>query len=104
MTTTAAKDIAEDVAKDIAEVRAAAAKAAAAESTAAHAALFKGRMTVLIVCRALLRVGQDFVGFLDLFEFGFRFFVTRIAIGVKLHRQAFIRLFNFTFVCGFGDA
>lgn len=50
--TAAAEDVAKYIAKDIAEVSAAA-EAAATESTAAHAALFKGRVTVLVIGRTL---------------------------------------------------
>lgn len=49
-TTTAAKDIAEHVAEDVAEISTAA-KAAATESAAAHAALFKGCVAVLVIGR-----------------------------------------------------
>ncbi|VFS03141.1 Uncharacterised protein [Enterobacter cancerogenus] len=75
-TTTTAEDVAEDIAKDIAEISAAAKAARAAESAAAHAALFKGRVTVLIVGCTFLRIGQNFVGFFDLFKFGFSLFIT----------------------------
>lgn len=57
-TTSAAKDIAENIAKDIAEIRTAAKTAAAA-----HAALFEGRVAVLIVGRTLLGISQDFIRF-----------------------------------------
>jgi hypothetical protein len=67
------------VAKDIAEVSAAA-KAAATESTAAHAALFEGCVAVLVIGRTFLCIGQDFVGFFDLFKFGFSLFVTLVAV------------------------
>ncbi|STQ14285.1 Uncharacterised protein [Enterobacter cloacae] len=103
--TTAAttEDIAENVAKDIAEISAAA-KAAATESTATHAALFKGCVTVLVIGRTFLCIGQDFVGFFDLFKFSFSLFVTLVAIRVEFHGQALIRLFDFTLFRSFRNA
>ena len=101
--TSAAKDIAENIAKDIAEVGTAA-KAAATESTAAHAALFKGCVTVLVIGCTFLCIGQDFVGFFDLFKFGFSLFVTLITVRVEFHGQALIRLFDFTLFRSFRNA
>ncbi len=91
-TATTAKDIAEHVAKDIAKVSAAAAKTAAA----AHAALLKRRVTVLIVGRTFLRIGQDFIRFFNLFKFGFGLFIALVTVRVELHRQTLIGLFDFT--------
>ena len=102
-TTPTAEDVAEDIAKDIAEVGTAA-KAAATESTAAHAALFKGCVTVLVIGRTFLCIGQDFVGFFDLFKFGFSLFVTLITVRVEFHGQALIRLFDFTLFRSFRNA
>jgi hypothetical protein len=100
-TTTAAEDVAEHIAKDIAEISTAA-KAAATESTAAHAALFKGCVTVLVIGRTFLCIGQDFVGFFDLFKFGFSLFITLVTVRVEFHGQALIRLFDFTLFRCFG--
>ncbi len=97
--TSAAKDIAENIAKDIAEVRTAAKTAAAA-----HAALLKGRMAVLIVGRTLLGISQDFIRFFDFFKFGFGLFITLVTVRVILHGQALISLFDFTLFRCFGDA
>ncbi len=91
-TTTAAEDVAKDIAKDVAEVGTAT-KAAATVSTAA-AALLKGRMAVLIVRRAFLGIGQDLIGFVDLFEFAFGLFIALVAVRVKFHGQASVRLFD----------
>ena len=102
-TTAAAENVAKYIAKDIAEVSAAA-KAAATESTAAHAALFKGCMTVLVIGRTFLCIGQDFVGFFDLFKFGFSLFVTLVTVRVEFHGQALIRLFDFTLFRSFRNA
>lgn len=86
-TTPAAKDIAENIAKDIAEVGTAAKTAAAA-----HAALFEGRVAVLIVGRTLLGISQDFIRFFDFFKFGFSLFITLVAVRVIFHGQALISL------------
>ncbi len=101
--TTAAEDVAKHIAKDVAEISAAA-KAAATESTAAHAALFKGCVTVLVIGRTFLCVGQDFVGFFDLFKFRFSLFVTLVTVRVEFHGQALIRLFDFTLFRSFRNA
>jgi hypothetical protein len=61
-------------------------------------------MAILIVGRTLLRVGQNLVGFFRFFKFGFRFFITGIAVRVMFHRQALVSLFDFTLVSRFGDA
>ncbi|MNY70666.1 hypothetical protein D3C86_2088470 [compost metagenome] len=61
-------------------------------------------MTVLIVCRTLLRTGQDLVGFFDLFKFGFGLFVTLVTVRVKFHGQALVRLFDFTLFRCFRNA
>ena len=97
--TSAAKDIAENIAKDIAEVRTAAKTAAAA-----HAALLKGRVAVLIVGRTLLGISQDFIRFFDFFKFGFSLFITLVAVRVIFHGQALISLFDFTLFRCFGNA
>jgi hypothetical protein len=60
----AAHHLAEDVFEDIGEA-AAAAKTAA---TAAHAAMLEGCMTVTVIGRALLRILQRLVGFVDFLE------------------------------------
>jgi hypothetical protein len=51
-------------------------------------------MTELVVDGALLRVAQDLVGLLGLFEFMFRIRIVRIAIRMIFHREAPIRLFD----------
>ena len=101
--TPATEDIAKYITKDIAEISAAA-EAAATKSTAAHAALFKGCVTVLVIGRTFLCIGQDFIGFFDLFKFGFSLFVTLITVRVEFHGQALIRLFDFTLFRSFRNA
>ena len=97
-TTSAAKNIAENVTKNIAEV------CAAAKTAAAHAALLKRSKTILIVCRTFLRVGQNFISFLDLFKFRLGLFVTLVTVRVVFHGQAFVGLFDFTLFRCFGNA
>ncbi|MNL53132.1 hypothetical protein D3C87_1763550 [compost metagenome] len=102
-TTATAEDITENIAKDVAEISATATKATAV-SAAAHAALFKRRMTVLIVGCTFLSVGQDLIRFFDLFKFGFGLFVTLVTVRVKFHGQALVRLFDFTLFRCFRNA
>ncbi len=66
---TAAEDVAEHVAEDVAE--------SVGRAEAATAARSEPLMTVLIVDRALLLVGQDFVGFLALLELVFGLVIVR---------------------------
>jgi hypothetical protein len=77
---TAAEDIAEHIAKDIGEI------SPARSAAAAHAALFKRGMAVLVVGRALLRVIQDFIGFFGFFKLCFSFRIPWVAIRVEFHR------------------
>src|SRR6185436_508146 len=84
---TAAEDVAEHVAEDVAE------RVGRAE-TATPAARGESLMAVLIVDRALLRVGQHFVGLLALLELVLGLVIVRIAVGVILHRQAAIRFLD----------
>ena len=97
LTAASAEDVAKHVAKDIAEV------GTAAKAAAAHAALFKGRVPILVVGRAFLVVGQDFISFFNFFklDFGVLFLV---AVRMVFHRQAFVRLFDLTFIRRLADA
>ncbi|SAF58602.1 Uncharacterised protein [Enterobacter cloacae] len=61
-------------------------------------------MSVLIIGRTFLCIGQDFVGFFNLFKFGFSLFVTLITVRVEFHGQALIRLFDFTLFRSFRNA
>ena len=83
-TTAPAEEVAEDVAEDVGEVRA---PCGAAETAAAHARI-DASMAVLVVGRALARIGQHFVGLRGLLELLFGSCVPRIAIRVVFHRQA----------------
>jgi len=49
-------------------------------------------VTVTVVGRAFLRVGQDLVGFLGAFELFLGLFAVRVAVRVVLHRQLAICL------------
>src|SRR5471030_504671 len=101
LTATTTEDVAKDVTKDVAEICTA---ATAIPTTAAHTALFKSSMTVLVVSGTFLRIGQNFVRFFDLFKFGFGIFITLVTVRVMLHRQAFIRLFDFALIGRFSNA
>jgi len=72
------KHVAENIAEGLGAVTAGA-------SAGGIAAGLDPGMPVLIVDGALLRVRQNFVGFLGFLEFIFGFVIARIAIGVKLH-------------------
>src|SRR5471032_3532262 len=100
LTAATTEDVAKDVTKDVAEV----CTAATIPTTATHTALFKSSMTVLVVSSTFLRIGQNFVCFFDLFKFGFRIFIALVAVRVMLHRQTFIRLFDFTLIGRFRNA
>ena len=90
-----AASTAEDVAEDVAEIKARCTRTARTERiAAAHAARFERRVAVLVVGRTLLSVGQGLVGFLRFLELLFRLRIVRIAVGVVLHRQLAISLFD----------
>ncbi len=78
----AAEDVAEHVAEDVAE----GVRGVEAGSTAARGV--EARVTELVVGRALLRVGQDLVGFLGLLEALLGLLVVGIAVRMVLHGQA----------------
>jgi hypothetical protein len=62
----------------------------------AHAGLrIDAGVTVLVVGRALLRVGENFVGFLDFLEVLLGLGVVRIAIRMIFHRQLAVSLLDF---------
>src|SRR4029077_17471031 len=86
-----AEDVAEHIPEDVAE--GVAAKSAAARAAAARVGLDAG-VTVLIVGRPLVRVGQHLAGFLRLLEGLLRLPVVGIAIRVILHREAPVGLLD----------
>src|SRR6185436_5519536 len=88
---TTPEDVAEHVAEDVAERVRPAAKAPASGS-ALHAGMAKP-----VIGRALVLIGQGFVGFLGFLEVRLRLRVARIAIGMVLHRQASVRLLDVGF-------
>ena len=63
-------------------------------------------MAVLIVGSPLLRVAQHFIRFFGFLEFFFRSLgcVTLVTVGVVLHRQFAIRLFDLVFAGVLGNA
>src|SRR5579859_6402185 len=81
----AGENIAEHFTQDVAE--------GLAGAEAAAAAAFESGMPELIVDRPLLRVAEDLVGLLGLFEFMFRFRI-RIAVRMILHGEAAIGLLD----------
>src|SRR5256885_16642097 len=90
-------DLAEHIPEDVAEAVAAESAAAAA---AARARLDSG-VTVLIVGRPLVRVGEHLAGFLHLLEGLLGLPVVGIAVRVILHRQAPIGLLDLGLGRGF---
>src|SRR5262249_42268051 len=53
--------------------------------------------------RALVGIGQDGVGLVDLFELLLGLFVAAVAVGVVLHRELAVRLLDLGFARGAGD-
>mmetsp|Transcript_8074 Transcript_8074/g.15670 ORF Transcript_8074/g.15670 Transcript_8074/m.15670 type:complete len:339 (-) Transcript_8074:288-1304(-) len=98
---------AEDVSKDVAEGLREAAKAFRTGATppGAHVGVDAG-MAVLVIGRALLRVGQHLVGLLGLLELllGLLRPVALVAVGVVLHRQLAVSLLDVVFRRVLGDA
>jgi hypothetical protein len=95
--TSAAEDVPEYVAENIAE------SVATAESatTATAARGLDTRVSVLIVRRPLLGIGQNLTRFLGFLEAFFRIFVIGIAVGVKLHCKSAVGLLDLCFSRGF---
>ena len=58
-------------------------------------------MAVLVIDGALLGISQNLARLLGLLEAFLRIFVIGIAVGMKLHRQAAVGLFDFRFGRGF---
>ena len=85
------KDIAEDVAEDVAET-----SRTGTRSSPTGRGIY-ARMTELVVSRALLRISENFVGFLCLFKGPFRPLVIRISIRMVLHGEAAIGFLEISF-------
>jgi len=60
-------------------------------------------MAVLVVGGALLRIGEHLAGFLRLLEALLGFPVVRVAIGMKLHREATVGLLDLRLGRGLRD-
>jgi len=86
-----AENIAENITEYVAECIPAGTKTAAG-LTGVHTGV-----TELIVCGALLRIGEDFVGFLGFLEAGFGLFVVGIAVRMVFHGQTPVSLLQFGF-------
>src|SRR5262250_203391 len=91
---TSAAAHAEQVVEDIREGGRDIAKAASGTGTG----MFKRGMTKAVISSALVRILEDFVGFVDLFEANFRTLIARIAVGMPLHRELAKGGFQFSFV------
>ena len=90
----AAEEVPEDVSEDVAEVSA---SAEPARPEPAHA--LDPREAVLVVGRALLRVGQHLVGLRRLLELlGGFMVVLRVLVRMVLHRKTAVRLLYFRLV------
>ena len=89
---TAATEALKNRVEDIAEPAKAAESGAAAHTPhAAHAGVFE----FVIVCGALLFIGQNLVGFVDFFELFRRLRIVRVQIGVILLYELFISRLDF---------
>ena len=86
----AAKKAVEDIA-DVAKVKA----EAACTASAAAIARIDACVAKLVIARALLRVGEHRIGFVDLFKFGFCVLVPRIQVRVVLFGKLAVSLFQF---------
>ena len=71
---------------------------------AAHTAVFKGGVTVLVVLRLFLLVGEDGICLVDLFELLFRLFISRVDVGMILLCELVICFFDCGSVGVFIDA
>ena len=94
------ENIAEHIAENVAEI----CTAEATETTRAGTAVFKCRMTELIISGTFFFIGKHFIGFVDFFEFFFAFFITLSSIRVIFHCKAFISTFDFFFIRAFLNA
>ena len=80
------------------------AREAAKPAGAAHAALLERRVAKAVVCGALLLILKDVVGLVDILEFLLGGLVSRITVGVMLHRHLAKGLPQFVGAGAFGDA
>ena len=88
--TSLAEDVSEDVAEGIGKTTEARLARAAATATGG----IQSGMTMTVVDGTLLFVGENLVGLFGFLEFLFRALVVRIAVGVMLHGQLAIGLFQ----------
>ena len=61
-------------------------------------------MAVLVIARFFLRIGENFIGFVDLFETRLRFLIAGIEIRMLLFRHLPVGFFDFLFRRALGDA
>jgi hypothetical protein len=93
-----AEHVAEDVREGVGEVT-----EIAGPAGAGHGRIHAG-MAVLVVGRALIAVGQDFVGFLGFLEFFLRRLFTLVPVRMMLHGQLLEGLLDFVVGGGFRHA
>src|SRR5262249_78453 len=93
-----AEDVTEHIAENIAECIAASEPGTATASCGC----FDTRVSILIVCRPLLGVGEHLARLLGLLEAILRILVIRIGVGVVFHRQTGIGLLDLWFGRRFG--
>src|SRR5690606_6935744 len=79
-----AEDVREDVPEDVAYV--------GVEAAARAVSAFARRVAVPVVQRALVRIGEDFIGLLGFLEALLRVRIVGTAIGMAFHRHATERL------------
>ncbi len=92
-TTTSTRAATEDIAKNVAE-RIRKSGPAAAEPAATHIRI-NARMTIAVICLALLRIGQHFVSLFGFLELVFGSLAIRVAVRMVFHCELAIRLFDF---------
>ena len=96
--TPASAEIAEEVFEDIGHRGA---EIAGKASSSASPALLECGMTITIIGRALLRVGENLIGLVEFLEFCFGLGITCIAVRMMLHCELAKRRFQLGFACRF---
>lgn len=91
------------MAENVTEIKAARAAKTAKSTAAAHIRI-NARMAELVVAGPFFRIGQNIVGFLYFFKLFFGLFIVGIAVGVVLHGQFAVGLFDVAVAGSFGHA
>ena len=79
------------------------AKPGTARATHASRVRIDASVSVTIVSRTLVFIGENFIRLFGLFEFLFGFLAIGIAVGMVFHRQLAIGLFQVLIRCVFGN-